>query len=128
MNVDLVVIGLGPGGEALATGAAQAGLSVVAVDKHLVGGECPYYGCIPSKMMVRAGDALAEAGRVGELAGEVSVVPSWAPVAERIARDATAHWDDTAAVDRLSDAGATVLHGVARLAGPGRVTIDPRRR
>ena len=123
MDVDLVVIGLGPGGEALATGAAQAGLSVVAVDKHLVGGECPYYGCIPSKMMVRAGDALAEAGRVGELAGEVSVVPSWAPVAERIARDATDHWDDTVAVDRLTDAGATVLHGVARLAGPGRVTV-----
>ncbi|MGZ6754513.1 MAG: FAD-dependent oxidoreductase, partial [Nocardioides sp.] len=60
-EVDLVVIGAGPGGEALATGAAKAGLEVVVVDRHLVGGECPYYGCIPSKMMVRASDALAEA-------------------------------------------------------------------
>ena len=52
-EVDVVVIGLGPGGESLATQLAQAGLSVVGVDKHLVGGECPYYGCVPSKMMIR---------------------------------------------------------------------------
>ncbi len=123
MDVDLVVIGLGPGGEALADGAAKAGLSVVAVDKHLVGGECPYYGCIPSKMMVRASDALGEAGRVSELAGEALVTPSWTPVATRIARDATDHWDDTVAVDRLEDAGATVVHGMARLAGPGTVEV-----
>ena len=45
---DVVVIGLGPGGEATATQLAQAGLSVVAVDERLVGGECPYFGCIPS--------------------------------------------------------------------------------
>jgi pyruvate/2-oxoglutarate dehydrogenase complex dihydrolipoamide dehydrogenase (E3) component len=121
---DLVVIGLGPGGEALATGAAKAGLRVVAVDKHLVGGECPYYGCVPSKMMVRAGDVLAEAGRVGELAGSATVEASWAPVAARIAEQATDHWDDTVAVDRLRDAGATVLHGTARLAGPRRVEVE----
>ncbi|CAN5508793.1 NAD(P)/FAD-dependent oxidoreductase [soil metagenome] len=122
-TMDLVVIGLGPGGEALATGAAKAGLRVLAVDKHLVGGECPYYGCIPSKMMVRAGDALAEAGRVNEVAGDATVVPSWTPVAERIARDATDHWDDKVAVQRLEDAGCSVLHGTARLAGPGRVEV-----
>ena len=121
---DLVVIGLGPGGEALASGAAEAGLRVVAVDKHLVGGECPYYGCVPSKMMVRAGDLLAEAGRVAGVAGSVSVEPSWAPVATRIAEQATDHWDDAVAVDRLRDAGATVLHGTARLAGPGRVEVE----
>jgi len=124
IQVDLVVIGLGPGGEALATGAAKAGLSVVALDKHLVGGECPYYGCIPTKMMVRASDALAEAGRAGQLSGDVTVVPSWTPVATRVADEATAHWDDTAAVDRLEDAGATVAHGLARLDGPGRVTVE----
>lgn len=123
-NVDLVVIGQGPGAETLVTGAAEAGLSVVAVDKHLVGGECPYYGCIPTKMMVRAGGVLAEAGRVSELAGETSVVPSWAPVAERIAVQATSHWDDTIAVERLQDAGVTVLHGTGRLAGPGQVDVE----
>jgi len=59
VDVDLVVVGAGPGGEALASGAAAEGLSVVVVDRHLVGGECPYYGCIPSKMMVRAAGSLA---------------------------------------------------------------------
>jgi pyruvate/2-oxoglutarate dehydrogenase complex dihydrolipoamide dehydrogenase (E3) component len=122
-QVDLVVIGLGPGGEALATATAKAGLRVVAVDKHLVGGECPYYGCIPTKMMVRAGDLVAEAGRADQLSGDVTIASSWAPVAERVATMATDHWDDTVAVDRLADAGATVLHGVARLDGPGRVVV-----
>jgi pyruvate/2-oxoglutarate dehydrogenase complex dihydrolipoamide dehydrogenase (E3) component len=121
--VDLVVIGAGPGGEALATGAARAGLEVVVVDRHLVGGECPYYGCIPSKMMVRAADALAEARRVGTLAGEAVVTPSWTPVARRIDEEATTGWDDTVAVRRLEDAGATVHHGVGRLDGPGRVRV-----
>ena len=124
-QVDLVVVGLGPGGEALASAAAQAGLRVVAVDKHLVGGECPYYGCIPTKMMVRAADSLAESGRAGELAGDVTVTRSWAPVAERIAVQATDHWDDRVAVERLVDAGARMVHGVARLDGPGRVVVTP---
>ncbi len=123
LEVDLVVIGTGPGGEALATGAAKAGLKVVAVDKHLVGGECPYYGCIPTKMMVRASDAVAEVRRAATLAGDASIFTSWAPVHRRIDEDATTHWDDTTAVDRLKDAGADVHHGVGRLAGPGRVEV-----
>jgi len=124
-QVDLVVVGLGPGGETLANVTATAGLAVVAVDKHLVGGECPYYGCVPSKMMVRASDALAEAGRAAELAGEVTVRSSWAPVAERVSGQATDHWDDRVAVERLQKAGATVLHGVARLDGTRRVEVTP---
>ncbi|MCW2764429.1 MAG: lpd [Nocardioides sp.] len=123
-DVDLVVVGLGPGGEALATGAAKAGLSVVALDKHLVGGECPYYGCIPSKMMVRSADVLAEAGGVSQLAGDATVTPSWAPVARRIAEEATDHWNDQVAVDRLLDAGITFHHGIGRLDGTGRVRIE----
>ncbi|NYG56069.1 dihydrolipoyl dehydrogenase family protein [Nocardioides perillae] len=123
-EVDLVVVGLGPGGEALAQGAAEAGLSVVAVDKHLVGGECPYYGCIPTKMMVRGSDALAEVRRAPEVAGEASGTPDWSVVARRIRDEATSDWDDRAAADRLRDAGATVLHGTARLAGPGRVEVE----
>jgi len=124
LDTDLVVIGAGPGGEALATGAAKAGLAVVVVDRHLVGGECPYYGCIPTKMMVRAGDAVAEVRRASTLSGDASIDTSWKPVARRIDEDATTGWDDTIAVDRLVDAGATVHHGVARLAGTGRVTVE----
>ena len=122
-SVDLVVIGTGPGGESLATQAATAGLKVVAVEKHLVGGECPYYGCIPSKIMLRAADSLAESRRADQLAGEVTVVPSWAPVARRIAEEATDYWDDRVAVERLEKAGATVMHGEGRLTGPQQVTV-----
>lgn len=122
-EVDLVVIGAGPGGEALATGAAKAGLRVVAVDRHLVGGECPYYGCIPTKMMVRGSDVVAEVRRAPSVAGEATITPTWSVVAGRVDREATAGWDDTIAVDRLQDAGATVHHGVARLDGPGRVEV-----
>ena len=125
MDADLVVIGTGPGGESLATQAAKAGLKVVVVEKHLVGGECPYYGCIPSKMMLRAADALAESRRAGQLAGTVTVEPSWEPVARRIADEATDHWDDTVAVKRLEDAGATVIHGTGRLDGTRCAVITP---
>ena len=123
-EVDLVVIGTGPGGEALATGAARAGLRVVAVDKHLVGGECPYYGCVPTKMMVRGSDLVAEVRRAAEVAGEAGIVPAWSVVARRVDEEATTGWDDTVAVDRLREAGVTFHHGVGRLEGPGRVRVE----
>ena len=123
-EVDLVVIGTGPGGEALANGAASAGLDVIVVEKHLVGGECPYYGCVPTKMMVRGSDAVAEVRRASQVAGEATVVPAWSVVARRVDEDATAGWDDTIAVKRLEKAGATVHHGVARLVGTGRVVVE----
>lgn len=123
-EVDLVVIGTGPGGESLAAGAAKAGLEVVAVDKHLVGGECPYYGCIPTKMMVRGSDVVAEVRRAAAVSGEATISPSWSTVARRIDEDATAHWDDTIAVDRLQDAGATLHHGIGRLTGPKQVSVE----
>ena len=59
--VDAVVLGMGPGGEDVAGKLAEAGLSVVGIDGGLVGGEYPYWGCVPSKMMIRAADLLAEA-------------------------------------------------------------------
>jgi len=123
-EVDLVVIGTGPGGEAVAAGAARAGLRVVAVDKHLVGGECPYYGCIPTKMMVRGSDVVAEVRRAAAVAGEATIAPAWSVVARRIDEEATTGWDDSIAVDRLRDAGAVFHHGVGRLDGPGRVRVE----
>ena len=123
-HVDVVVVGLGPGGESAATQLARAGLSVVGVDRRLVGGECPYYGCIPSKMMVRAADVLAEARRVPDFAGQSTVGPDWAPVHARIRDEATTDWDDQIAVDRLVDAGVTFVRGSARLTGPREVEVD----
>jgi len=123
-DVDVVVVGLGPGGEALATGLARAGLEVAAVDERLVGGECPYYGCVPTKMMVRAADVLAESRRVPDLAGRSSQTPAWDPVARRIRDEATDDWDDTAAVKRLEDAGVRFVRGHGRLAGERIVDVE----
>src|SRR5690242_21761856 len=82
-EVDLVVIGMGPGGEHAAGTLAEAGLAVAGVEGRLVGGECPYWGCVPSKMMIRAGNLLAEARRIRGMAGRAEVPATWAPVARR---------------------------------------------
>ncbi|MFB7723528.1 dihydrolipoyl dehydrogenase family protein [Nocardia sp. NPDC056100] len=121
--VDVVVIGMGPGGEDLATRLAHAGLNVIGVDGRLVGGECPYYACVPTKAMVRAAGALAEARRVGELAGSAAVTPDWAPVAERIRDEITDNWDDTAAVVKFEKAGGHFVRGWGRISAPGEVTV-----
>lgn len=107
-SVDAIVIGLGPGGEDLAARLARGGWRVLAVESHLVGGECPYYGCIPSKMM------LHESRREE---------PEWERVATRIRQEATDHWDDRVAVERLTGAGVTFVRGHATVdggpSGPG---------
>ena len=121
--VDLVVIGLGPGGEHLATEAAKAGLKVVGIDERLVGGECPYWGCIPSKMAIRAADLLADARRVGTLAGAAEVSPDWGVVHARIRDEATDDWDDTVAVERLEQAGVRFVRGHGRLVDTGVVEV-----
>jgi len=122
-KVDVVVVGMGPGGEAAATELAKAGLSVIGIESRLVGGECPYYGCIPTKMMVRAANALAEAGRVSGLAGEVSITKDFAPVAKRIRDEATDNWDDQVAVDRFEQAGGRFIRGTGIVTGPKTVRV-----
>ena len=72
---DVIVIGMGPGGEDLAGQLAVAGLQVLGIESHLVGGECPYYGCIPSKMIIRAADLLQEGRRINSMAGTAVVTP-----------------------------------------------------
>ncbi|PZF93633.1 dihydrolipoyl dehydrogenase family protein [Micromonospora endophytica] len=121
--VDVVVLGLGVGGEEVAGRLAEAGLSVVGIERNLVGGECPYWGCIPSKMMIRAANAIAEARRVDGLAGTAQVHPDWTPVAKRIRDEATANWDDTAAVRRFTDKGGRFVRGSGRFDGPARVRV-----
>jgi pyruvate/2-oxoglutarate dehydrogenase complex dihydrolipoamide dehydrogenase (E3) component len=122
-RVDVVVLGMGVGGEEVAGRLAEAGLSVVGIDDRLVGGECPYWGCIPSKMMIRAANLLTEARRVPGMAGHTEVSPDWAPVAARIRAEATDNWDDKVAVDRFTGKGGKFVRGRGRLTGPGRVTV-----
>jgi pyruvate/2-oxoglutarate dehydrogenase complex dihydrolipoamide dehydrogenase (E3) component len=120
---DIVVIGMGPGGEHAAGQLARAGLSVAGVEARLVGGECPYWGCVPSKMMIRAADLLAEGRRIPGMAGASAISPNWAPVAARIRAEATDNWDDTVAADRFTDAGGTLFRGHGRITAPGEVTV-----
>ena len=120
---DVVVIGMGPGAEYLAEELAKAGVSVAAVEEHLVGGECPYWGCVPSKMMIRAANALTEGRRIADLAGSAVISPSWAPVAKRIRDDATDNWDDIVAADRFSGLGGALVRGHGRITAPGEVTV-----
>lgn len=121
---DVIVIGLGVGGEAVAGTLAEAGLDVLGIERNLVGGECPYWGCIPSKMMVRAAGALAETSRVATLAGEAHAHPDYTPVAERIRDEATDDWNDQVAVDRFEGKAGTFLRGKAWFVSPREVEVD----
>jgi pyruvate/2-oxoglutarate dehydrogenase complex dihydrolipoamide dehydrogenase (E3) component len=119
LHADVVVIGMGPGGEDVAGRLAEAGLDVVGVERELVGGECPYWGCVPTKMMIRAANLLAEGRRVRGMAGDATVRPDWAPVAQRIRDEATDDWDDRVAVERFEGKGGRFLRGEGRIVAPG---------
>jgi pyruvate/2-oxoglutarate dehydrogenase complex dihydrolipoamide dehydrogenase (E3) component len=123
-EIDAIVVGLGPGGEHVALKLGQAGWRVLGVEERLVGGECPYFGCVPSKMMIAAAETLREAGRLNELAGSATVTRDWGPVAARIRDEATDDWDDTVAVKRFEGSGGTLVRGHGVLAGDGRVVVE----
>ena len=101
-RADVIVVGMGPGGEDVAERLAEAGLDVVGIEAELVGGECPYWGCVPSKMMIRAADLLAEAPPDPRDGGRRR--PS-RPTGRRwpgaSGDEATDYWDDTVAVERF---------------------------
>jgi pyruvate/2-oxoglutarate dehydrogenase complex dihydrolipoamide dehydrogenase (E3) component len=122
-QTDVVVLGMGPGGEHVAETLAEAGLHVTGVEPRLVGGECPYFGCVPSKMMIRAANLIAETRRVPILAGTSTVEPDWSKVALRIREEATDYWNDKAAVDRFTGKGGHFVRGHGKLTGPRTVAV-----
>ncbi len=103
---DVVVLGAGSAGETLAGELAGGGLSVAVVEQALVGGECPYLACVPSKTLLLA----AAAGL------------DW-PTARKRRDEAAEHRDDTGAARELSVAGVAVVRGRATVAGPGRLDV-----
>ena len=113
---DIVVIGAGPAGEAAANKARTLGASVAIIDRDLVGGSCPFWGCIPSKALLHAAQRHADGADY-----------PWERASRRrdymINREGIPYPDDTGHVGRLEAAGATVMRGDARLAGPGRVVV-----
>jgi pyruvate/2-oxoglutarate dehydrogenase complex dihydrolipoamide dehydrogenase (E3) component len=112
---DVVCLGGGVAGEAIAGGLKGSGLSLAIVERELVGGECPYWGCIPSKTLLRSGETLAEALRARVLAASrVEFDVDFPKVSKRVlwmARDL----DDTGAAAALEATGAKLIRGVGSL-------------
>jgi dihydrolipoamide dehydrogenase len=120
---DVVVIGAGPAGEHAAGRLAGAGLRVAIVERELAGGECSYWGCIPSKTLLRPGDVLAAARRVP---GAAEAVTGPLDAAAAFARRdyMTSGWRDDGQAAWLDGNGITLIRGTGRLAGERTVEVE----
>jgi len=119
---DLIVIGGGTSAENVADRAATAGLRTVIVENELVGGECSYWACMPSKALIRSGTALNAVRRVGGAAEAVTGTVDVAAALRR--RDTIAHdWSDDSQVKWLESAGIHLVRGHGRLSGVREVTV-----
>jgi pyruvate/2-oxoglutarate dehydrogenase complex dihydrolipoamide dehydrogenase (E3) component len=116
---DVIVIGAGPTGENVADRAVRGGLTAVIVESELVGGECSYWACMPSKAMLRPVGAVAEAAAVRGVSGA-----RLEPAEVLARRDSFAHdWKDDGQVAWLNSAKVALVRGHARLAGERLVTV-----
>ena len=116
---DVIVIGAGPTGENVADRAVRGGLSAVVVESELVGGECSYWACMPSKALLRPVGAVAEAGAVRGVTGA-----RLEPAEVLARRDAFAHdWKDDGQVEWLNGAKISLVRGPGRLAGERLVSV-----
>ncbi|CAA9515047.1 MAG: PF00070 family, FAD-dependent NAD(P)-disulphide oxidoreductase [uncultured Solirubrobacterales bacterium] len=119
---DAVVIGAGPAGRGAAGQLADAGMRVAACERELVGGECPYWACIPSKVLLRPPEARADARRAAGLGEPEQRFAEVAAHRDELIR----HLDDSAPAQALEKKGIDLFRGEARIAGPGRVEVADR--
>ena len=117
---DVVVLGAGPAGEVVAGRLGEAGLDVALVESHLVGGECAYYACMPSKALLRPGELAAEVRRVPGL-----TVTGPDPAAVLARRDEVIHeLDDVSQLPWLEERGVMLVRGFGRFVGERRVEVE----
>ncbi len=119
---DVVVIGAGPGGEVAADRLHTGGLRVALVERELIGGECAYWACIPSKTLLRPPETREEAHRAPGLEQPALAFADAAPYRDVMIRGL----DDSRQVRGYEQQGVTVVKGVGRIAGAGRVDVDSR--
>jgi dihydrolipoamide dehydrogenase len=126
LSYDVIVIGAGSTGENVADRAVKGGLTAAIVESELVGGECSYWACMPSKALLRPGSALEEARRVAGGAREAAV--GGLDVAAVLGRrdSFAAHWDDAGQAKWLEHAKIDLVRGRARLAGERRVSVEDK--
>ncbi|MEO6941773.1 MAG: NAD(P)/FAD-dependent oxidoreductase [Terrimesophilobacter sp.] len=119
---DVIVIGAGSTGENVADRAQAGGLSVVIIESELVGGDCSYWACMPSKALLRSGAALRAATRVGGAAEAVTAELDVSAVFAR--RNKTVHdWSDRRQVEWVESVGVDLVRGDAKLTGTREVTV-----
>lgn len=123
-HLDAIVIGMGPGGEVVADRLLKAGKRVAVAERELIGGECGYYACIPSKTLIRPPEARADAEEAAGLDRPGLDWPALRAYRDQMIR----HLDDSRQVRGYRDQGALVLKGAARVVGrdPWRVAVDGR--
>jgi pyruvate/2-oxoglutarate dehydrogenase complex dihydrolipoamide dehydrogenase (E3) component len=119
---DAIVIGMGPGGEVAASRLLAAGRRVAVIERQLIGGECGYWACIPSKTLLRPPEIRGEVDRAAGVGGARLDWPATRDYRDYMIR----HLDDSKQVDGYAKQGATVVKGTARITGPGAVEVDGR--
>ncbi len=123
---DVICIGAGTVSEGVASELKGTGISLAVIESELVGGECPYWGCIPSKTLLRSAELLAETERARDLAASrVDCDVDFGKIAQRT-HDISRDEDDTKATEALVEQGATVIRGEGHLTGPGTVVVGER--
>jgi pyruvate/2-oxoglutarate dehydrogenase complex dihydrolipoamide dehydrogenase (E3) component len=124
---DVVCLGGGVAGEAIAAGLRDSGLTLAVVERELVGGECPYWGCIPSKTLLRSGETLTEADRARALAASrVDCTVDFPKVSKRV-RWMARNLDDSRPAAALEATGARLVRGEGRLTDLRTVEIGGER-